>query len=453
MNAMTKKKISDEGKKYLSGLAWGTLRQRLIRGVSWNIVGTVLGQGSVFATSILVANRLGPQLFGEFSLLQNTALTLSAIAQVATGTTATRYVAQYRVSDPARAGRILGFCTLLTLITGLIGFTFVIAFSDWLSEETLRAPHLATGLKIMALYLLISAMAGFQTGALAGLEAYRRIATVGALHSIFHVGMTAIGVWFYGLPGALWALVGSLILRWGMFHHAIRQETRRAGIRIAYVLGKEEQRVLFRFSLPAALAGLTAMPALWLANTFLVQHSDGYRQLGLYSAAMSLKAAVMLLPIAVNSVGGAIINSHLGPNDQSRYREAYWLNVVATTSIALFGALVVISFSDFLLSFFGKEFLDAQSALVILLVSAVPEALAIALYQVIQTREKMWWSLIAVSIPRDGLIVVAAYYLAREIGAPGVSMAYLFGWIVALTVISVKVHRIGIKSVVSSNFT
>ena len=80
-----------------------SLRQRFLRGVSWNLVGTSLAQGSVFAANVMIANRLGPQVFGEFSLLQNTALTLGAIAQVATGITATRYIAEYRASDPEPA--------------------------------------------------------------------------------------------------------------------------------------------------------------------------------------------------------------------------------------------------------------------------------------------------------------------------------------------------------------
>jgi len=43
---------------------------------------------------------------------------------------------------------------------------------DHAFAETLSAPQLSGGLKIMAVYLLFSAMSGYQTGALAGLEGY-----------------------------------------------------------------------------------------------------------------------------------------------------------------------------------------------------------------------------------------------------------------------------------------
>jgi len=208
---------------------------------------------------------------------------------------------------------------------------------------------------------------------------------------------------------------------------------------------KDERSMLLRFSIPAALAGLTSMPALWLANTFLVQQPDGFKQLGFYSAAFSLKAAAMLLPIAVNSVGGSIINNQIGFKDQSRYRKAYWLNAVATTVSALLGALFIVALGDFLLGLFGPEFRGAHAPLVILMWATVPEALAIGLYQIIQTREKMWWSLIAISVPRDGLIIIAAYLLVSGRGASGIAAAYLLGWTLAFLVIAAKAYHLGIK--------
>lgn len=421
-----------------------SLRERFIRGVSWNLAGTLLAQGSVFVANIIVANRLGPQYFGEFSLLQNTALTFSAIAQVATGVTATRYIAEYRQSDPKRAGRIIGFCSLFTLGTGTIAGLVLFTLADWLSATTLNAPHLSEGLKIMALYLAFSAMSGYQAGVLAGLEGYRHIARLGVIHGGINVACCAAGVWFFGLPGALWALVASLAVRWWLYHVAIREEATFHGIKLSYVMEKQERSILWRFSIPAALGGLTSMPALWLANTFLVQHPDGYRQLGLYSVAFSFKAAVMMIPTAFNTVGGSIINNEMSAYDDARYRRAFWSNTTGLLVSALLGAIFVIISGRVLLGFFGSDFLPAYEPLTILMLATLPEALSIGLYQVIQTQERMWWSFMAVSIPRDGIMVFVAYFLAHSGGASGVAVSYLAGWTVALLVIAAKAYRVGI---------
>ena len=425
----------------------GNLFERFARGVSWNLIGTFLAQGSVFAANIFVANRLGPQSFGEFSLLQNTALTFSAIAQLATGVTATRYIAEYRSSDPERAGRIIGFCSLFTLGTGLLAGLILFALSGWLSASTLNASHLSGGLKIMALYLLFSAMSGYQTGALAGLEGYRHIARLGVVHGAVHIIFCAIGVWFFGLLGALWALVASLGVRWWLYHVVIRNEMSRHRITLSFMVHQQEKSLLWRFSIPAALGSLTSMPALWLTNTFLVQHPQGYRQLGFYSAAFTLRAAVMLVPTALNTVGCSIINNEINHKDDGRYRQAFWSNTAAVLLSAFLGVGFVLLAGKLLLGLFGEAFSPAHEALAILLLAVLPEACAVALYQIIQTQERMWWSFVAVSIPRDGIMVMAAYFLVQSRGAYGLSLAYLIGWTVALAVIAIKVYRVGVSPI------
>jgi O-antigen/teichoic acid export membrane protein len=409
-----------------------SLRQRFLRGVSWNLVGTSLAQGSVFAANVIIANRLGPQVFGEFSLLQNTALTLGAIAQVATGITATRYIAEYRASDPDRAGRIIGFCALFTLATGLLGGLLLFALAGWLSANTLNAPHLSDGLKIMAIYLVFSAMSGYQMGALAGLEGYRRIARLGVLHGVIHIALCTAGVWFYGLSGALWGLVASLVVRWWLYHVAIRREAAILGIKPAYVMHRHERGVLLRFSVPAALAGLTTMPALWLANTFLALQPDGYTQLGLYSAAINLKTAVMFLPLTVNTVSTSLINNQLGVGQKARYRRVFLANAAITAGSALLGALAAVTLGGYLLQLFGTEFDKASGILLVLMVAVVPESLMISLYQIVQSREKMWWSFFAVALPRDVLVCGLAFVLVPSMAAEGLAWSYLLASVVAL---------------------
>ena len=427
-----------------------SMRQRFVHGVSWNLIGTALAQGSVFAANVVVANLLGPQSFGEFSLLQNSALTLSAIAQVATGVTATRYIAEYRQSDPARAGRIIGFCSLFTSGTGLLAGLILFLLAGWLSIFTLNAPQLSDGLKIMALYLVFSAMSGYQTGALAGLEGYRHVARLGVIHSGIHMVCCVTGVWFFGLLGALWGLVASLAVRWWLYHVAIRVEARLQGIQPTYSIEKAERDLLWRFSLPAALSGLTSMPALWLANTFVVQQPGGYVQLGLFSAAFSLRTAVILIPTALNAVGGAIISNQIRAANGSHFRQAFWSNVMMLAASSVVGVGLMIFIGPSLVAWLGKDFQEAVKPLRLLMLSVLAEAIAIGLYQVIQTQERMWWSLIAVSIPRDGLIVIVAYMLASSQGATGLAVAYLAGWTFAACVIAVNVYRIGVTpSIVS----
>jgi len=96
------------------------LRARFLHGITWNVVNALFTQGSVFLSNVIIANLLGREIFGEYGMIQSTLLTVSGIAQVATGITATKYVAEYRSTDKEKTGRILGLCSTVTFLTGCV---------------------------------------------------------------------------------------------------------------------------------------------------------------------------------------------------------------------------------------------------------------------------------------------------------------------------------------------
>src|SRR5947208_2583316 len=109
-----------------------SLRSRFQTAVTWNLAGTLLGQAGTFSANIILARILGRAIFGEYALIQNTLLTLAGVAQMATGYTASKYVAEFRLVDKPRTGRILGFCTLVSLATAGIATLGLILCAPWL---------------------------------------------------------------------------------------------------------------------------------------------------------------------------------------------------------------------------------------------------------------------------------------------------------------------------------
>ena len=117
-----------------------SIRARFARGISWNVVSSVFTQGSVFLTNVVIANILGRDVFGEFGMIQNTVLFFAGMGQMATGVTATKYIAEFRSSDPARAGRILGLCSSVTFIAASIATLIIVLTASWLASAMLKSP-------------------------------------------------------------------------------------------------------------------------------------------------------------------------------------------------------------------------------------------------------------------------------------------------------------------------
>ena len=85
----------------------------LLRGVPWVLIGSVVSQGSTLLCGVIGARILGKNAFGQFGIVQSTALTVASVAGAGLGVTATRYVAELKHTDPNRAGRLVGLVSMV----------------------------------------------------------------------------------------------------------------------------------------------------------------------------------------------------------------------------------------------------------------------------------------------------------------------------------------------------
>jgi O-antigen/teichoic acid export membrane protein len=418
------------------------LRDRLIYGTVWNFVAVAFNQGSTLIANILVARILLKQTFGEYAMVQSTLLMMAALSQLATGYTASKYIAECRDSDPERAGQVMGLCAHVSWVTALAGAILLIALSPWLAGAILKAPHLSPALMAGSGFLFFSVINGYQMGALSGLEAYGSLAKAGMASGLLAAAAIPAGAWWGGLNGTLIGLSLSGLLRFAVHYGILRRESRIRGIK-PHCRGslKHAKAVLLRFALPAALAGYYSMPMIWLANSFLVRQPGGYGEMALYASSSSVKMVVLFIPQVVNTVSLSVLNSMKGEGDDRRYRRLYFISILAifmataaaASGFGLFGAGV--------LGLFGKEFRAGGPILRILMIAAVFEGLSIALYQHLQVQGKIWLSLYAINIPREALFVILAFLLVPARGAVGLSLSYTLCWLSTLLVIAVLVYR------------
>src|SRR5215469_17588741 len=143
---------------------------RLAHGAFWTIFGQVTARTLGLFSGIFVARLLGRDGFGELGIVQSTANMFQVLAGTAIGLTATKHVAEFRNSDPLRAGRIIALSNASSVIIGSVLALGLIISSSWLAQHTLAAPQLAPLLRIGALLLFLGAFSGAQGGALSGFE-------------------------------------------------------------------------------------------------------------------------------------------------------------------------------------------------------------------------------------------------------------------------------------------
>ena len=116
------------------------LAHRLAKGAAWSLVGAVSSRLLVLASTAVIVRILGKEQFGEYGMVQSTLLLLGTFAGMGLGITATKHTAELRVTDPRRAGGLLGLVIAAAAVGGLVMSVF-----GWMSSEWLASPRARPG--------------------------------------------------------------------------------------------------------------------------------------------------------------------------------------------------------------------------------------------------------------------------------------------------------------------
>ena len=159
-----------------------SLRSRFASAMVWSVLAAVASRVLGLAATMIAAHLLGKARFGQFGAVLNISNIVGSLAAAGLGVTATRYVADLRVREPERAGRIVALAWLTAVVSGLVLAVLSVATAGWMARTVLHAGSLAGPLRLASVLVLLNGMLAFQNGALAGLEAFRKLARINQSH-------------------------------------------------------------------------------------------------------------------------------------------------------------------------------------------------------------------------------------------------------------------------------
>ena len=400
---------------------------RLARGVFWSMAGAVISRGLMLVATVLVARMLGKTVYGELGMIQSTVGMFGVFAGFGLSLTATKHVAEFCRSDPDRAGRIIGLSGLFAMVTGGLMALGLFIFAPWLAEHTINAPHLSGVLRIGALILFINALNGAQTGALSGFEAFKTIAYVNLFVGLISFPILVCGAYFGGLAGAVWALTINLGVNWLLNHLALRKEARRYKVPFTLKNCSREMSVLWRFSLPAVLAGSMVGPVNWICSALLVNQPDGYGEMGIFSAANQWYVILLFLPGLLSQVVLPVLSERLGQKETNQSIKTMVLAMKVNALLVLPIVLLASIASPYIMSLYGEGFRSGWPTLVVVLLTTGLVAIQTPVGQIIAASGKMW---IGFAMNMGwALIFILGTLLLVDNGSLGLATARAIGYI------------------------
>jgi len=407
----------------------GSFVERFARGVFWNLIGTAASRLITMAIAVVTARLLGKAGFGELAMIQSTIGLLGTFFGYGLGLTTTKYVAELKEKDPDRAGRIIALTHLVALIFAGLMALVCLASAPWLAQETMNAPQLAGELKIGAAVIFFSILFGVQTGTLSGFQAFRTIARINFLQSLFSVPLALVLIYFWGLKGAVIFLAASTLIGVLFSSQALACEYSLAGLkpssRGSWVWA--ERRVLWKFSLPATLSCAMVPPVVWAANAILVNQPNGYAELGLFNVANQFRMIIMLIPNILGMVTMPLLSEIHGQNDREFFARAVNLNLRTVWSMGLALGFLVIGISPWLMDLFGSEFQGGRAILLVIVCVAVLDLANYTIGHVLVGAGRMWVGFL-MNLGRALFLLPCAAFLTPSMGAMGLALAYLIAY-------------------------
>ena len=431
-----------------------SIGRRLVRGTFWATVGALCSKAIAVVSAVIVARLLGKAGFGELGVVQSTILLFQSFAGLALGITVTKCVAQFRVQEPARAGRIVALSSSVAFIMGLV-FAVVMFFSaGFLAEVTLAAPQLTLTLQISAITLLLGSINGAQIGTLSGLEAFQTLGKATAWSGLFTFLCLVIGVWGYGLTGGVIGLCVGMLASIIQANFAVRGELRRAGITVSFRECPREWRVLYRFSLPAMFTGIMVMPVNWTCNAILVNHPGGIEEMGLYNAANQWFTVIIFLPGMVGQVILPILAERISNNDARRIRKLMLICMAMNVAMCVPLAALLCLASGPIMGLYGAGFAQGWLALVLVVVTGCLIAIQMPVSALIVACDRMWIGFL--SNVAWALVFIPLTWAWVDLGAVGLAGARMVAYAAHLVwtlVVGFRLSKRNMEPVAAVGFT
>ncbi len=406
------------------------LGTRLAGGAFWSVLGAFTSRGIGLISWVLVGRLLGKEGFGELGIVQSTVGMFGSIAGLGMGLAATKYVAEFRRSDPMRAGRVIAMASVLSWIGSAVLASLLAFFAHDLASQTLAAPGLGYILQWSSVLLFLSALAGTQSGALTGFEAFRVQSKINVISGLASFPLLLGGAWLAGVWGAIWGLTAAAGLQALLNWRALRDECRRSDVQVQYSTCLSEISIVWKFNVPGLLNALILAFVSWAGLAMIARLPGGIGEVGVFSAALRMKqipetlVAMVLAPIL------PILSSAFSQNDNDTCAKTLTFAYGVSSLIILPIALVQTAAPELTFILYGSTFDGGTHIVPWLMLSAAAYALFWPIGTIFVSMGRAWRALL-ISILYVLLYLGLSLVLIPNYGAAGFAAAGAIAQILA----------------------
>lgn len=410
-------------RRFKQNVSGSDIGQRMVSGISWSLAGTICAKLLLMIANIVVARIMGKEMYGEFGMAKSTLNMLMIFGSAGLGITATKYIAEYRNNHPQMASKIYLVTNVFALVLAFLVAVLVFIFADLISIDILHAQSLIEPMKVVGCILFFIVINIAQEGVLSGFEDFKHKSINGVIGNIIQSILIIVGAYLGGVVGAVCGYGSGIIVTLILNKYSINRNFKKIGvIHDIKALKLSDFKVLYSYSLPAAISSILLPTSYWVIRAILVRHTD-FNELATYDVADQWRILVLFIPATICHIAMPILSS-IPSDNVKKFKRVLNLNLSLNMGIAVFASIIMILLSAVIMGFYGEEFTDTKP-FIIMAVSCIFTSASTILGVSISSKAKMWtWCL--TNIIWSSVAIGSSYiFIQMGMGALGAALGIL----------------------------
>lgn len=417
--------------------------KRILKGSFWSLLGSVLSKFLVLLSTILVSRLLGKETYGQLGIIRTTIQLFLAFSAFGIGTTASKYIAEYRNTNKYETSKIYLISNIFALTMATIISLIVILLAPIIATKSFQSPELTDEIRIAGFILFFSTLNGAQTGTLAGFEDFKSIAKASVVSGVAEIILVVTGSILGGLKGTLLGFGFAYFIAWMYYSYCISKHFHWITNNLKCILKSlklQDFAIIYKFSLPIAISSILSIPAIWWTKTYLVRNC-GFGAMASYTVAEQWRTQLLFIPSAISQVMLPILSSMNYTGNQKDKVNAIKINLIINISISLILCLVILLVGKYIVKAYGSDYNNTMP-LYILAITGVIISITNVLGSVIISHNKAWQVLYINLIWGVSLVFLSIYFISLGYSENGLALANLCSYLIFLIILIYKSQQL-----------
>ena len=311
----------------------------------------------------VVARMLGPTALGSFTLSFTVLQLLAILGLLGLDNLLTRKVAAAKAADRPEDIKSAFLTSIkITAISAVLLSFFLFIAAEYLANTVFHKPQLATHLKVMCFALAPFVFINIHAAAFRGMKNMIGFTLYKAIIPLFNVAFIFIGYYSaLNISPTLGYMISCMLV---MILYVIAWN-KYSRLKTVEVIETTSMKEMALESLPMMITGSIFFILNWIDN-LVIGIFRTELEVGLYDTAFKIASASAIILMAINAIQGPTFAEYHSRNDLSKLRESIFSSTKMLFYATLPFTILIIIFPEWILSFFGKEFEQASTALIIL---------------------------------------------------------------------------------------